>query len=71
MLESKNLTQATQIINLVACRPGIEGTAPAVADEACVETTMELACADVVRNFVYMGYTEHVTIRELDLDTVR
>ena len=42
-----------------------------VADEACVETTMELACADVVRNFIYMGYTEHVTVRELDLDAVR
>ena len=27
---------------------------------------MELACADVVRNFIYMGYMEHVTVRELD-----
>ena len=52
-------------------RPGIEGTAPA-ADEASVETTMDmLGCADVVRNFIYMGYTEHVTVRELDLDAVR
>ena len=42
-----------------------------VADEACVETTMELVCADVVRNFIYMGYTEHVTVRELDLDVIR
>ena len=47
------------------------GSAAAVADEACVETTMELLRADVVRSVIYMGYTEHVTVRELDLDAVR
>ena len=51
---------------------GSSGVARApVADEACVETTMDLVRADVVRSFIYMGYTEHVTVRELDLDTVR
>ena len=51
---------------------GDEAAAAAlVADEACVETTMELLRGDVVRNFVFMGYTEHVTIRELDVEAVR
>ena len=52
-------------------RNGDEATAALVADEACVETTLELLRGDVVRNFVFMGYTEHVTIRELDVEAVR
>ena len=52
-------------------RPRNGDEAALVADDACVETTLELLRGDVVRNFVFMGYTEHVTIRELDVEAVR
>ena len=52
-------------------RPRNGDEAALVADDACVETTLELLRGDVVRNFVFMGYTEHVAIRELDVEAVR
>ncbi len=40
-------------------------------DEVCVTTTLELLDPDVTRQCLYMGYTEQMTIRELDVDAVR
>lgn len=37
----------------------------------CVDTTLDLLSPTIVGNAVYLSYTEQLTIRELDIESVR
>lgn len=61
----------SSIQHLVTFRYHFRRGRNAQPDPVCVDTTLDLLCPVVVRNAVYFGYTQLMTIRELDLSTVR